>query len=255
MPPERYRIIRFEQQVGSGVSQAWWAAVSAVVKTNTPTDAPYCVPNELICGHLGRFLGLPIPPCGLLSRRDNPTQPYFGTLNFNLDGDSLPPVDPAECASLLPDLSAGVLVFDIWVANGDRHEANLALDISSSPPQLSVFDHSHALFGRHLGQVQPRFDTLRDVLGIADGTDPTGNRHCLLDAVTTDVHFPKWLDRIRLVPEYVIDDACRSAIGSGIKPDEAWAGVQFLKYRQARLRDIITSHRDRFTAIRGWSSV
>jgi hypothetical protein len=173
-------------------------------------------------------------------------------LNFNLQGDRLPPVDPDECVSLVPDLAAAVLLFDIWVVNGDRHVANLALDTSATPVVLSVFDRSHALLGRQANGAATRLVRLRDDLGIAEGTDPTGNRHCLLDAIHTDAHFPKWLDRIAKFPDYVIDDTCRLAVGTGATQDEAWAAVQFLKYRRDQLRSIITTHRDRFT-VPTWS--
>ena len=37
----------------------------ALHKWNNQNASAYCIPNELICGELGRFIGLPIPPFGI----------------------------------------------------------------------------------------------------------------------------------------------------------------------------------------------
>jgi hypothetical protein len=255
MPP--YQIIKFEQQVGAGVSLPWWAAVRAVLKENS-TSAPYCVANELICSQLGQFLGLPIPPCGLfLEPRNLARLPYFGALNFNLRGISLPPADPDECVVAYSDpshprldIATGVLLFDIWIANGDRHPRNLTLDMSATPPQLHVFDHSHALFGREAGHGAARLGRLRNELGIAEGTDPSGNRHCLLDSVRTNSRFGTWVKRIQQVPDYAISDVVGRAFeASHITSAEAGEAVNFLLYRRSNLAAIINANRNRFTGI------
>jgi hypothetical protein len=252
-----YQIIQFDHQVGAGVTGAWWASVRAVLKENSPL-APYCVANELICSQLGQLLGLPIPPCGLfVEPRNRARSPYFGTLSFNLNANSLPPADPDDCVRAYSnpahprlDLTAGVLLFDVWVANGDRHPANLALDTSVAPHQLHVFDHSHALFGRDAGQGGARLGRTRTALGIAESTDASGNRHCLLDAILTNAPFRLWLDRLRQVPDYVISDAVgRARDVNQITSAEAAVAVSFLQYRRTNLRDIICAHRDRFAGI------
>lgn len=263
MPP--YQIIQFERQVGAGVSVPWWAAVRAVLKENS-TSAPYCVANEFICGQLGQFLGLPIPPCGLfLEPRNLSRPPYFGALNFNLRGFTLPPADPDACVAAYSDpshprldLVTGVLLFDIWIANGDRHPRNLALDTSVTPPQLHVFDHSHALFGRDAGHGAARLGRLRNELGIAEETDPSGNRHCLLDSVRTNARFQRWLDRLRQVPDYVVSDVVgRAREVNQITSAEAGEAVNFLLYRRSNLAAIINTNRAQFTGIpdTNWTSL
>lgn len=97
MPP--YQIIKIDQSVGVGVTGAYWATVRALLKENSRDD-PYCVANELICGQLAQFIGLPVPPCGLFVEPRNRARLYFGTLNFNLSGDSLPPADERVRARL-----------------------------------------------------------------------------------------------------------------------------------------------------------
>jgi hypothetical protein len=257
MPP--YHIIRIERAVGEGVSGALWASVGAVLKRDSAED-PYCVANELICGALGQFLGLPVPPCGLFVE-PGAARSYFGTLNFNVRGDSFPPADVAECLDAYrvlgprPDHVIGTLVFDVWVANGDRNERNLRLDTTANPRQLHVFDHGWALFGRGLRGAEsapgvPRLRRLRDELGIADSTDPSGVPHCLLTAVRSNERFGGWIERVRAVPNFVIDDAVRRAREVQlVTPAEATEVVNFLRHRRDALADIIQAHRARFSGI------
>lgn len=47
---------------------------------------------------------------------------WFASLDFNLTGITLLPVDVTQCVNLLPELSAGLLLFDILIANCDRHQ-------------------------------------------------------------------------------------------------------------------------------------
>jgi hypothetical protein len=132
MSPTLYRMVSFDKQLNTGVTDTSQVTVSAVAKCNS-VDSPYFVPNEYFCGELGRFLRLPIPPCALLSAPDHEVTQWFASLDFNYMGNSLPPVLPEKVVEFLPDLSTGVIVFDVLVANGDRHPANLAVDAVYRP--------------------------------------------------------------------------------------------------------------------------
>ncbi len=177
----------------------------------------------------------------------------FASLDFNLTGVALPPVDPFQCAGTFPDLSAGLLLFDILVANCDRHRGNLSADLLAKPPQMNVFDHSHALFGFHAGQGEARLGELRDRLGVSGGSHTHGNRHCLLDVLTTADYFAKWIDRIAKIPDFFLEDACGDVVGLGITDTEAKAGVDFLKHRRDDLRRIIETGKAEFRGISQWS--
>lgn len=183
MPKAIYRIESLGRQLGIGVAGARFVQLSAVAKDNT--QAPYCIPNELICAELGRFLRLPVPPVGIVSQSSG--APLFASLNFNLTGNSLPPVNVVKCVQQLPQLSAGLLLFDIWITNCDRHPENFSVDFLASPPQMNVFDHSHAFFGYVSGGGEARLDALRHRLGISWTTnsvvDSGRHRHCLLDVL------------------------------------------------------------------------
>lgn len=253
MTQPNYRIIAYGRQLGIGVAGSRYVTLSAVAKENS-SAAPYCVPNELICGELARMLRLPVPPLGIVKGTGGP--PLVASLDFNLTGNSLPDVDVAQCVAELPDLSAGLLMFDIWVANLDRHAGNFSVDFFAKPPQMNIFDHSHALFGYVAGQGEVRLNGLIDRLGISWTTnnpiDSGKHRHCLLDAVTSDDHFDKWVDRIQAVPDYFVEEVCRDAGDYGLTSAESAAAAHFLKRRRDRLPDILQAHHAEFTAIKSW---
>jgi hypothetical protein len=250
-----YRIQSVGRQLGIGVAGSRYVYLSAVAKENSAAAAPYCIPNELICGELGRFLRLPVPPVGIVSQASR--GPLFASLDFSLAGNSLPPVNVVNCVQILPSLSAGLLLFDIWVANCDRHAENFSVDFLSTPPQMNIFDHSHALFGYAAGQGEARLATLRDRLGISWTTnnpvDSGQHRHCLLDAVNVDNHFTFWLDRIRATPDFYIEEVCQDAAPYGLTAQEVAAVIAFLKVRRDTLRGIVNNHRPEFSAIQAWS--
>lgn len=249
-----YRIESMGRQLGIGVAASRYVNLSAVAKENV-SAAPYCIPNELICGELGRFLRLPVPPFGIVSQTRGGVR--FASLDFNLAGNALPPVDIANCLRILPSLSAGLLLFDIWVANCDRHAANFSVDFLATPPQMNIFDHSHALFGYATGQGQSRLSVLMNRLGVSwttnNAVDSGRHRHCLLDTITADTDFSFWLDRIRTTPDFFIEEVCRDAQPYGLTPAEVDAAIGFLTYRRDNLLRIINSHRTEFSAIRVWS--
>ena len=50
----------------------------------------------------------------------------------------------AACLHHLPVLSAGIILFDIWIANPDRHNGNLHVDRRTDPPSV-VWDEIAAV--------------------------------------------------------------------------------------------------------------
>jgi hypothetical protein len=253
MPGPTYRIESYGRQLGIGVAGSRYVNLSAVAKENS-AEVAYCIPNELICAELGRFLRLPVPPVGIVSQVRG--GPLFASLNFNLTGDSLPPVNVASCVKDLPKLSAGLLIFDIWIANCDRHEENFSVDFFGNPPQMNIFDHSHALFGFAAGQGETRLMALRERLGISWTTnhpvDSGQHRHCLLDAVNDDDHFDFWLNRIKATPDFYIEAICQDAEPYGLTAREVKAAIDFLKARRDNMIKIINNNKNEFSAIQAW---
>jgi len=247
----QFRLLSLAGQKG-GAAQGYQAAVSGIVKKNGD-GAPYCIPNEYICATIGRFIGLPIPPAGVVYMRPDVAGPdmkgeppyWFASLDFNIQGDTLPPVDGGKCVAELPYLSAGLLLFDILVANGDRHNTNLSVDFMAQPAKMSVFDHSHALLGYRRGDGKQRLVAQRDELAI--------DRHCLLQHIATDVHFAEWRKRIQAIPDFFIEDAVHHVQGLGMTSDEGVAVLEFLEHRRDHIADLISAHKNAFTSLKQWS--
>ena len=246
-----YRIVALGEQLGIGVADSRYVSIQAVAKTNGPL-APYCIPNELICGEIGRFLGLPIPPGGVVRGQGKAEPLFFASLDFNLTGNILPPIDPAECVERLPELASGILLFDALVANCDRHSENLAMDTSTSPPLLNLFDHSHGMFGGREGMAAERLGRIHNSLALTPGEWTGVSRHCLLHAVRSDDHFGSWLDRIARLPDFFIENACRAAVNLGITSDDAKIAVDFLCHRRDQLPTIVSDSRSDFRSIAAW---
>ena len=247
----RYRIVFLGPAIGSGTTDGRIVSVNAVAKTNGST-APYCVPNEIVCGELGRLLGLSVPPGGVVYSPQSNNRLFYASLDFNLTGNTLPPVNTTKCVKLLPRESSGLLIFDILIGNCDRHNKNISVDFSKKPPTMNIFDHGHALFGKDADQGVARLEQLRNRLAISGGACTLGNRHCMLDQIDTDEHFGYWLDRIRKIPDFFVEDLCDELTGLNCTEKEAAAALSFLKHRRGNLEHIIEENKDAFTRIQTW---
>lgn len=240
------------KQVGVGVAGTQHATLVAFAKDNSAL--PYCIPNEYICAELGRFLRLPIPPTAIVQEVGK--DPLFASLSFDFKGNTLPPVVPQRCVQEAPHLATGLLLFDIWVANCDRHVKNFEVDYSTAPVSMNIFDHGHALFGYVAGQGEARLTTLMDRLGISvnpyNPAQSGSHRHCLIDVLPTQDHFAPWIERIKATPDFFIESVCQDALPYGISEQEKDIAVRFLKHRRSTLEQLIDGHRNEFKAINSW---
>ncbi len=240
------------KQVGIGVAGTYHATLVAFAKDNGAL--PYCIPNEYICAELGRFIRLPVPPTAIV--QETGRDPLFASLSCDFKGKTLPPVVPPRCVQEDPFLATGLLLFDIWVANCDRHVKNFEVDYSTTPVSMNIFDHGHALFGYVGGQGEARLNALMNRLGISvDPNNPAlsgTHRHCLVDVLPTQDHFAPWIERIKATPDFLIESVCEEALPYGITLQEKDAAVRFLKHRRSTLEQLIAGHRPEFKAILNW---
>lgn len=249
MPLGPYYFNQVAGPVGIGVNESVLLSLNAYAKNNMVNT--YCVANEFISAEIGRLLRLPIPPAGIMARTTPQTQErWFATLNFNGRAGNLPPVPPRQTVARFPELSTGLLIFDILIANSDRHMGNLSVDLAGG--RMDIFDHSHALFGYMPGQGEARLDSIQGRLGISRGPVTQGNRHCLLDALQSDQHFDEWIERVEKIPDYFIHGVCEDAIDLGITTLEAVRAIQFLTERRDGMRELLRVHQAAFTGIRQW---
>lgn len=164
-----------------GSSPMRHVGVAGVAKSSSQ-EVPYLVANEFICARLAQSLLLPVPP-GFLVQNNH--EAWFVSLNFNLSGEDLPPAHPRRVAQSFPDLATGIVLFDVWVANLDRHRGNLAFD--SEAERLQIFDHGSALF---VGGADHMDNVRRGALHIG------ALDHCLVPCLQDDTYIAKWVERI-----------------------------------------------------------
>lgn len=215
------------------------------------TANPYGSASELICATLGTFLGLPIPPFAITAGPDN--EPCFSSLDFNCNQDRLPRVVPDKCVEFMARISAGVLAFDILIANEDRHDENLLVDQVSHPTEMWVFDHDQALLAGCLAKGIAKLTRFADYLGITGGDDIGGNRHVFLDELRDPSHLEEWIGRIESIPRWFIADACDCARQRlGISKEDADAACAFLAERKKRVGELIKNNRNEFKAVTQW---
>lgn len=227
MPATRYKIWGIGKPVGTGATGSIYVGGQGIAKVAS-ADLPYVVVNELICAHLAKAILLPIPPGFII---ENEGTPYYVSMDFNLSGEGLPPADAELIAQKHPELTCGIILFDIWILNDDRHNQNIAYDQATD--KVQIFDHSHAL----LSNKDPRtyLEGKRDQLGI-------GDHHCLGKELNSLEGMREWVDRISLVPEFYIREVVESVKSVGLSSDQADFCKDFLLERRGKLLDLVRAN-------------
>ncbi|GAB5444845.1 MAG: hypothetical protein Fues2KO_51940 [Fuerstiella sp.] len=212
----------------------------------------YCVPNEYIAAELGRFLRLPIPGFTIAYL---PTGDYvFSSLHFNFNrSEQLPPIDASATWGELPILSTGIVLFDVLIANADRHVKNLVADDPSKPRMVEVFDHDQSLFGGYdTLRGSDRLSALMNRLGISAGPVTKGNKHCFIDVMDASLFVDQWLGRIKSIPDWFIKDVCEKAGGYGLTRTEVYDVIEFLRHRRDSMESILEDGLDEFPCLDSW---
>lgn len=234
MSATHYKIASWGDPVGEGVSGAQYINVTGVAKTNQPSE-PHIVANEYICARLATAVGLPVPPGFLVKKGDDP---WFVSMDFNLSGDVLPPILPNLLLARKPHLCAGIVLFDAWLLNPDRHDKNLAHDTSSDA--VVIFDHSRALMPTDLPQRQYA-ESMVD--------KPAIGAHCLATILKDASTFSVWHQRIMAVAEHQIADALNDAAEVGLEPSNVGFFRDYLLDRRSRLPNIVAANTSVFPGL------
>jgi len=228
-----------EQLTGACAPQR--CTLPGVAKRNS-TDAPYAVPNEFICGRLGLLIGLPVPP-GTVVTTDDGKLAYV-SLWFGPKGEPSPPLDPRKFVEDNPSTAAGVVAFDCWIGNPDRHQHNLAYVRGEPKIPVTVFDHSHALLGIQTGAAVQR---LRETI------DEPLISGILRQHLTSSEEFEDWANRISAVSNELIRDICHTVIHpDGITTEECTAAAKFLIHRKDRVLEQLRGSKGRMPNVRQW---
>lgn len=164
-----------EPYESEGVNEAWLVHHISVGK-ECSDESPYLIPNEWIAGNLAQSLRLPIPPFAL-TRNDPSHRGMFASLRsgakqFHKQTRESTPKDmlPGPCVQNDPALCAGILHFDIYVANGDRNRSNLKVNDPLNPTEFNIFDHERALFFIEPKQGADRLNKMLSSLGVSRGS-------------------------------------------------------------------------------------
>lgn len=236
-------LIATEMSFGEG-------AVDGYIKWDVPGQSEYCVANEYICSELARLLRLPVPPATIAFFDEKIRKPVFFALDINNARSKFPPVHGDIVAKKLPDLAAGIVLFDIWVANGDRNRTNLAADSVGDPKEIVVYDHGQALFGGIRGDSLARFAALHGKLGLRDDQF---SQNCLIDHLSSFAVLSAWFERIEGIDNWLIRDILDVACSmTSIPDDERERAESFLTHRKNHISTLVRGNRDQFSGITDW---
>jgi hypothetical protein len=251
LPKQWFAFVSKRNHLG-GVNDAWIVTSESIARGNSDVS-PYLIPNEWICGNLAWFLRLPIPPFALV-RKSSTQKGMFASLKFGTSDSTPDDARPERCVQSLPDLCTGILLFDVLVANGDRHVGNIKVDDPFQPSLMHVFDHDRALLGCVAKGGRRRLGHMLTRMGILGGSGSFGGeqRHCFIDELNTAAHFGKWLERIRQIPDWFVGEICRQVRGLGVTQLEAEAAMSFLRHRKTQIRSLVTSNKAAFSGVRNW---
>ncbi|HET7229086.1 MAG TPA: hypothetical protein VFJ16_03755 [Longimicrobium sp.] len=217
-----------------------------IVKGEQRPPPPFILAQEYICAELAGHIRLPLPPHFIA--RDHKGIALFCSMNLTISGASPPPLDRPDIACVEePDLCTGLILFDIWMLNTDRHWKNVSFQSERPPQRLGIFDHSHTLF--FYNDWSTRF---RGRLAIGGHDAPGSNRHVLLDHLHTSDYLSKWITRIAEFPNEYLREVLGNAEELGLPNFVGRQAYDFLRERRDTLAQIVDDHRSEFTAIVDW---
>lgn len=248
-----YRITKVGGTRRGGVNRPFEARVGGIAKTNE--EAPFTIANEIVAERLGQLLGLPVP-AGVLAQDDEKVLHYF-SLNVGQEGKELPPIIPSDFCAEEQWLTAGIVVFDVLIANGDRHRNNLSCDetFPDGPPRVSIFDHGTSLLGTDPPTGRERLELLDDHLGCIEDAMGLARDSCLI-AEPIDVQMlGQWVERVREIPNFVIDDICRAIAdtpGLNVSIEEAEHLAEWIARRASKLGELIWQNQQAFPSVEEW---
>lgn len=220
-------------------------------------DEPNIVANEVVAFRIGTLLGLPMVPGAPMLLPPDHRQVAWVSLAYDADvSQATPSVDPGRIAADHPEQAAGTVVFDLLIANHDRHRRNLVYRRKGRRgDRLGLFDHDHALWGNsglqpdeHLNRVKNNF--MLDGSGMSE---LRRNRHCLLDHLNSLELLDRWCERAgRLVSDPVLEQICHEAVdlpGSGLTKHDAKHLYEILRVRRMGLQELIDQNLDQFPGV------
>jgi hypothetical protein len=195
-----------------------------VLKFRGAGQGPKVLIAELICGEIGRSLGLPVPELVLVeldpalgrNEPDFEIQALVGaSAGLNLGMDYLPGAlgfDPLAARAVDPALAAAVVWFDALITNVDRTPRNPNLLLWHR--KLWLIDHGAALYMHH---------TWNDYMARARSPFPAIREHVLLPAAG-DIRAAD-AALAPLVTPSLVESAVAAVPGTWLASDAPFAGA------------------------------
>lgn len=231
MSVTRYKIWAVGKPVGMGATGSIHVGVHGIAKSNS-AGLPNVVINELICNQLAKVLLLDTPNGFIIEKDGNP---YYVSMNFNLAGEDLPPADDLAIVTDHPTVSMGIVLFDAWILNGDRHNQNISYDKTTG--NLQIYDHSHALFGSG-ADIEAYLNGVRN--------NPLVQGNCLIRHIRNLNGLNEWYQKIKSIPDFYIKEVIESTISLGLKPEISNFCIDFIMDRRTRLLEILKNNKHIF---------
>lgn len=240
---------RYRESPGINVDSTYTVKTEALGKGRSD-ESPYLIANEWIAANIAQFLRLPVPPFALVAKRSRSTRMFA---SYSYEGDTTPAdVEPSILYERHPRLCAGIVLFDILVANCDRHRGNLKVDKPAAPETVHLIDHDRAMFGVIAGNGVQRLQDIQDRLGVTDAPESRDEWHCLVELLASSDDMEHWLARIADIPDWLISEVCNDVHRIAITANERDEAIRFLQERRNNLGSLIHRHRDRFPRVQNW---
>lgn len=205
--------------------------------------------NELVSGLLASEMGLPVLDVRVLSMGGDVLagstwmggrfHPYMDATLFE------------ECINRYHVY--GIVVFDLWVCNTDRHEGGLIARCSGTETPgrkqqcgwdrhaLILNDHSHCLLPDN--RETTYFGSL---LNHRDRVGEFVQLPFLLDAIQSPEMLGQAIGRAEAIPNEMLEGIIRQVPDALLPAEDKPAWVEFLSARRDRLREIVTASRRSF---------
>lgn len=215
--------------------------LNAYARKNTP-DRPFAVANDFIASSLGIIAGLPVPPGTLIGVYGGGYN--YASLAFGDRGDRPPPIVPPKFCTERPWEACGIIAFDQWIFNTDRHDENIGYipDVA-----VGVFDHDLSL----MNHAKSNDEALSLLVACQDSPSKV---HCLPRHVTDVSYFGEWFDRIASVTRREIRRVMSTSHSADlINAELRDALVAFVEHRQTRLSSFVEQTRDQYLNVSSWT--
>lgn len=232
---------------GDGDEGAVLGNLQAYHSTNYD-GSPFRVANEFVANEIGHYLQVPVAPGAICADQDG--NPYYSSINVNFDRRELATVSADHCWLAMPELCWAIFLFDILIANDDRHIKNVIVDHPLKPSKIVLIDHEYALLGGRLGdEGTHRLNRMSGRLGVTGPTRTGGTPHFLLHVIEDHAARKLWMNRISKIPAWWIDEVCSQTRGLGVSAEISKTLASWLKARRSNIDDLIDSNIEKIPSL------